>query len=81
MKEWKDEWTAKSATDGSSDGRTNQNYHKDKRIYFKRELGTYIISAHPESTPRTRFNIKNEPRIISGMKYIQLYQLPKASFV
>ena len=38
-------------------------------------------STHPLRTPRTKFNMKNEPRMMSGIKYKTLKLLPKASFV
>lgn len=37
--------------------------------------------TYPLSTPRTKLSIKNEPRIISGTKYIQLNSTPYASFI
>jgi hypothetical protein len=48
---------------------------------FEKRVGTSGGGTHPLRTPRTRFNMKNEPRTINGTKYIQLKVLPTASFI
>ena len=39
------------------------------------------MSSYPESTPRTKLSMKNDPMTMRGTKYTQLYELPRASLV
>lgn len=53
-------------------------------IYLKSNKTDTLINKtcyYPDSTPRTKLSMKNDPIMMSGMKYIQFHALPDASLL